>query len=115
MAKGGITVTFIVVYNHIPALIAAVEANSRAAPKRVADRVVATAKDMVPVDTGYLQSSIEAVSIQAGKTAEVYANAPYAAYVEYGTYKMAAQPFLGPAFQQHAEELMIEMAGPLIG
>lgn len=48
-----------------------------------------------PVDTGFLQSTgfIQAV----GDEVQVGFEAPYASYVEFGTYKMAAQPFLRPA------------------
>lgn len=109
------SVHFIVVYNHIPALIAEVEMVSRGAPKRVADRIVTTAKSIVPVDTGYLKSSIFAESGERGKSADVIVGAPYAAFVEYGTYKMAAQPFLTPAFEAHAEELALEIMAPLLG
>jgi HK97 gp10 family phage protein len=61
-----------------------------------------------------LRSSIESVSIEAGKSAEVRVGAPYAAFVEFGTYKMAARPYLYPAFQEHAEELKLELLKPLI-
>ena len=106
---------FIIVFNRIPALIAAVEANSQTAPKRVADRVAATAQQIAPKDTGYLASSIHAESVARGKTAEVRVDADYAAYVEYGTYKMAAQPFLQPAVSRHAAEFAAEVAKPLGG
>jgi phage protein, HK97 gp10 family len=93
--RGGMGI--IVVWNRIPQLIAAVEVNSRMAVKKYADKVVSDAKARAPVRTGYLRSSIHAVSLEAGKSAEVQVDAPYGAYVEYGTYKMAAQPYLGPA------------------
>jgi HK97 gp10 family phage protein len=104
---------FFVVYNIIPELVARVEAVSRAAPKRVADRVAAAARSYAPVQTGFLRSSIESVSIEAGKSAEVQVGADYAAYVEYGTYKMAARPFLTPAFEDHAKELGLEIMAVL--
>ena len=100
---------FIVVFNLIPEMIARVEEVSRAAPKRVADEVVAEAKRLVPVDSGYLKSTITSRSLTAGKEAEVFVGAPYAGYVEYGTYKMAAQPFLNPAFERKAKKLGLEL------
>ncbi|MGW5639626.1 HK97-gp10 family putative phage morphogenesis protein [Streptomyces sp. NPDC003832] len=64
-----------------------------------------TAKDLAPKRSGDLERSIEAranegagkawVHIVPGKTRE------YAYYVEKGTSKMEAQPFLGPAAQIH--------------
>lgn len=56
----------------------------------------AEAQDIVPVDTGDLKGSIITV-IESGTQASVIAAAEYAGYVEYGTYKMAAQPFMMPA------------------
>lgn len=53
-----------------------------------------------PVDTGYLQSSIRG---SGGDTdGEVEASAEYAQYVEYGTWKMAAQPYFTSAVEQGA-------------
>lgn len=59
------------------------------------------AKSICPVDTGFLQSSI---SGQAGKRiSEIEAEAEYAQYVEYGTWKMDAQPYFTPAVERSAE------------
>lgn len=113
MARGGSG--FVVVMNRIPALIAAVEANSRSAPKRVADRIAASAKARAPVATGHLRASIHADSISAGKEAQIVVDAPYAGFVEFGTYKMSARPFLAPAIAEHEEEFMLEVAKPLGG
>lgn len=110
MARGS---GFVIVFNRIPELIAMVDANARSAPKKVADRIAATARSYAPVDTGALRGSIESVSVEAGYSADVIAGAEYAAYVEYGTYKMAAQPFLTPAVEQHANEFLLEVVSPL--
>lgn len=111
MARGG----FIVVFNRLPQLIAAVEANSKGAPKRVADMIAASARARAPVASGYLRASIQSVSISAGKEAEVQVGAEYGAFVEYGTYKMAARPFLAPAVEEHKEAFLLELAKPLGG
>lgn len=72
------------------------------------------ANDLVPVDTGYLQSTI--YSEFDSQSAEFYADAEYAQYVEYGTYKMDAQPYFRPAVEAAKEEFLavaeeiIEMA-----
>jgi HK97 gp10 family phage protein len=105
---------FIVVFNIVPELIVAVEANSRSVPKRVADRIAITARQFAPVDTGFLVSSIHSESIEAGKTAIVQADAEYAAYVEYGTYKAPAQPFLGPAVAMYEEQFYLEIMAPIL-
>ena len=56
-----------------------------------------------PVDTGRLRASIN--HAQQGKDTEVIGtNVEYAAYVEFGTSKMAAQPYLKPAAMDHSAE-----------
>lgn len=62
-----------------------------------ADAFYSYAVDLVPVDTGYLQSTISASSDDWSITAE--ASAHYAQYVEFGTWKMAAQPYFIPALE----------------
>ncbi len=59
------------------------------------EAVANEARSMCPVDTGRLKGSI---SVSAGGSgAVVSADTDYAAYVEFGTSKMAAQPFMAPA------------------
>lgn len=53
------------------------------------------AYDLCPVDTGELIGSIDGFT--DGEGVEVYADADYAQYVEYGTSKMEAQPYFRPA------------------
>ena len=60
-----------------------------------ADAFYSYAFELVPVDTGHLQSTISASSDDWSMTAE--ASADYAQYVEFGTYKMDAQPYFVPA------------------
>jgi hypothetical protein len=68
-----------------------------------ADGVKTEAKCLVPVRTGYLRSTLFA-RVQEW-TAEVGAEAAYAANVEFGTCYAAAQPFLQPAVQARLPEL----------
>jgi HK97 gp10 family phage protein len=62
-----------------------------------ADAVVTGAQDRVPVRTGYLRSTI--TKIVAAGTFVVAALAPYSGFVEFGTSKMAAQPYMRPAVE----------------
>ncbi len=57
------------------------------------------AKQLAPVDTGRLRSSITSRlgSDSQGVVGIVGTNVSYAAFVEFGTRYMAAQPFLRPA------------------
>lgn len=57
------------------------------------------AKQNVPVDTGYLKSTIGVALGVDDLVAVVGASANYAAFVEYGTAKMSPRPYLGPAFE----------------
>ena len=67
-----------------------------------ADTFYSVATDLVPIDTGYLFSTISSSSDDWSITAE--ADADYAQYVEYGTWKMDAQPYFAPALNQAWDE-----------
>lgn len=60
------------------------------------DTFLSVAYNLVPVDTGFLMSSIHCDTDGDG-TFYGEASADYAQYVEYGTYKMEAQPYFVPA------------------
>ena len=70
----------------------------------VGANIVDIAQQLVPVDTGFLQSSIYHQMIDQG-TLEVGAEAEYASYVELGTYRSAPQPYLRPAIDSQVPEL----------
>lgn len=63
----------------------------------------AAINQMCPVRTGYLKSTIGGEQT-SDTTYEVYADAEYAQYVEYGTYKMSAQPYFEPAIRRAISE-----------
>lgn len=61
------------------------------------------AKDMTPVRTGNLRDSIN--NRPSGKHGqEIGTKVEYAGYVELGTRKMRAQPYLRPAAENYADE-----------
>jgi|SRR5690606_5872219 len=60
--------------------------------------VTRKAKQRAPVDTGRLRASIQIQIYPNGLTADVGTNVEYAPYVEFGTSKMRAQPFLFPSW-----------------
>jgi len=68
----------------------------------VAD-VKALAKQLVPVRTGHLRSSIYAKISEW--VAEIGAEATYALFVELGTRRMQARPYLYPAIQEYLPQL----------
>jgi len=67
--------------------------------------VKALAKQIVPVRTGHLRSSIYAKITEW--VAEIGAEATYALFVELGTRYMQAQPFLYPTIQEYLPQLEV--------
>lgn len=66
-------------------------------------KVEAAAKQNCPVDTGRLRSSIShELALDGGIVGRVGTNVFYAPFVELGTSRMSAQPFLRPALSAAA-------------
>jgi HK97 gp10 family phage protein len=70
--------------------------------QQVANDALDTALFLVPVDTGWLKKNIktEITKIKDGYRVTLYvdlAQVHYAIYVEMGTYKMVAQPYITPS------------------
>ena len=63
-----------------------------------AEVIMQKAQDLCPVDTGFLQRS--AFINDQGDEVLIGFDAEYASYVEFGTYKMEAQPYLRPAIDE---------------
>lgn len=74
----------------------------------VAEMTAARARQLVPVRTGTLQRSIE-VKNPAPMVYTVGSEVSYAPFVEFGTSRMMAKPFLRPAAAELAPQL-----GPLL-
>lgn len=71
----------------------------------------------VPVKTGRLRDSIVAETPTMGGDeirCVISANTEYALYVEMGTYKMKARPYLKPALYKNKDEFERQMRG-LVG
>lgn len=60
------------------------------------------AKKECPVDTGNLRNSITNEVRQSEKAVHIGTNVEYAAYVELGTVRTKAQPYLRPAATEHS-------------
>jgi HK97 gp10 family phage protein len=67
--------------------------------------IEADAKELAPVDTGLLRSSIHS-NLQGSFKGTVSVNVDYAIHIEYGTVKTPAQPFLIPAYQKNKDEFL---------
>lgn len=68
-----------------------------------------SAQRKVPVDTGNLKRSIGLEIRDSGLTAEVEPTAEYAAYVEYGTRYMNAQPYMRPSYTAQKEKFKSDL------
>ena len=75
-----------------------------------AQTVCESAKSLCPVDTGRLQSSINVQP--GGNTAVISADT---VFVEFGTSKMAAQPYLVPALLSNTQAILSAIAEAIKG
>ncbi|MCH9836653.1 HK97 gp10 family phage protein [bacterium] len=90
----------VIVKNNAKAFAAKAEAAARLATQRAANQIYTRSQNTVPVDTGTLKASakVDPAKGAAGEyTAQVHYETLYALYVEMGTSKMSAQPYLVPA------------------
>ena len=74
------------------------------AVKDTCEDIQRIAKQLAPVRSGKLRNSIK--TKVEGMKGEVYSDVSYAGYVENGTRKMRARPFLRPAYDACIKELM---------
>lgn len=77
--------------------------------KKNGSELQAKAQGKAPVDTGYLKRSIWLDITDGGLTATVEPKAHYAPYVEYGTRKMNAQPFIKPTYNDQKGKFKSDM------
>lgn len=103
----------VTLYSRIPQICAAMPARAGAVVQKTAMDIEATAKGLAPVDTGALMNSIQAQPT-GQLSAIVNTGVDYAIYQEYGTYKMAAQPFMVPATVQNAGPFRAAMAQAIV-
>jgi HK97 gp10 family phage protein len=87
-----------IVYNRIPQIIAGAKPAVDRILAKTAFDTESLAKVYAPVDTGNLMNSIAADKVR-DMTWRVTANAEYAIYVELGTRRMDAVPYLEPALR----------------
>lgn len=83
------------------------------APVEAAETIADIARKLAPVRTGNLRSKIRARHY--ANTSNVEAAAPYSGFVEFGTYKMAAQPYLRPAVDQYQKKILRAVAEAMMG
>jgi HK97 gp10 family phage protein len=91
------------VISHRKAVESAVEAAIARALEICGGKAESYAKLLCPVDTGRLRNSITHQA-ESDTVMAVGTNVEYAPYVELGTYKMAARPYLAPSVENHMSE-----------
>jgi HK97 gp10 family phage protein len=89
----------VVKMNKFPEIGSRMHSMLSAAVRKTAFDLEANAKDVVPVKTGNLKNSIQAIS-KDDLNAEVRVGAEYGIYVEYGTRRMSARPYMRPAAEK---------------
>ena len=70
------------------------------------------AKKIVPVakkQGGTLKNSIDTMYTTDGLTGYVYTNIHYASYVNFGTYKMEARPYMKRAFEKYYDKFIEDL------
>ncbi len=80
------------------------------AMKTTTGQVQAQAKQIAPKRTGFMANNILVEPVKktaTSVTGTINAKADYSSFVEFGTYKMAAQPFIRPAVSA-AQSLFIK-------
>jgi HK97 gp10 family phage protein len=105
-----ITVSVNIDTGPLDSLTAALPGNAKKAIMEGAYMVEGDAKQFAPVDTGALRNSIETEEGK-GISAIVHDGVEYGKYQEFGTYKMAAQPFMIPAIEKNTENIISLLAG----
>ena len=94
----------VVFESHLGELLDALPEQIEAALTAIGMVAETYAKEECPVDTGRLRNSITHEVDMNEQAAIIGSNVEYAAYVELGTSRQKAQPYLRPAAQNHTEE-----------
>jgi hypothetical protein len=63
--------------------------------------------NIVPVDTGRLKGSIEGPELISPGVFEIKTNVEYAPFIEFGTSRMAAQPFFFPPYLKRMKQIVL--------
>jgi HK97 gp10 family phage protein len=98
MAKTGVQI--VVKSNRLPQMPALIRAAVIPEVSKATLDVEAKSKALVPVKTGTLRRSIHSVFENGGLTGLVGPSVLYGKFVEFGTRRMGARPYMRPAAEQ---------------
>ena len=88
---------------------AGIETMAEAAEMRVAKLALKTARDLVPVDTGETRDEMRVVRRRNGVAVE--SSTVASVFQEFGTSRMAPNPFIRPAVDRWEPRLVAEVEG----
>lgn len=91
----------VIKYNHLPQIAAKLPEAVGVIVRKAAFDVEANAKAVVPVDTGTLKNSIT-TEFPTKTSAIIAPHTEYAVFVEYGTRRRTAKPYMRPAAEKVA-------------
>jgi HK97 gp10 family phage protein len=96
----------------LEAALARIQDQINAGLDEAGNEIVIYAQQIVPVRTGRLRSSIT-YTVADGQLI-IMATAPYALYVEFGTRKMRAEPYIRPAIDAYMDALTSSLAEQIL-
>jgi HK97 gp10 family phage protein len=102
--------TMIVNFNNIPSISNRALLAAEGVVAETAQNIQAYAITVVPVDTGRLQASIQTTRDAPLQATIGPRGVEYCVYVEYGTYKMRAQPYMRPAAERYRAPFIAAMS-----
>lgn len=103
------TVTISVTFDKFPQIAAEMPKKTSQIVRKAAFDIEAQAKNRVPVDTGALKNSISTEFENNGLTGIIAPHMEYATYVEFGTKRISAQPYMTPAAEAVAPAFVAAM------
>lgn len=115
LTAGDVEGNLIILQDNAEYVASAIDRALAEAIDEIGQQMVQRARELCPVDTGRLRNSITyrlggggfsfpGMGASAGKEVTVGSEVEYAAYVELGTSRTRAQPFLRPAAADYADE-----------
>lgn len=106
--SGAIHVQIVIKKNDFPACPGKMASAVATAFGSLGPKLLSTMQGQTPVDTGELRGS-ETATV-GSKELRLHAGTDHCVYVEYGTRKMAAQPYMGPTMEGAAGQVGSEIA-----
>ena len=103
------SVTIKVTFDKFPQIAAAMPEKTSQVVRKASFDIEGQAKDRAPVDTGALKNSISTEFENNGLIGIIAPHVEYATFVEFGTKRMSAQPFMTPAAEAVAPAFISAM------